>query len=39
MAAYIGSVMNNSVSNTVTIEFSKCNKLYRNFHVNFNIVF
>ena len=30
MAAYIGSVMDNSVSNTVIIEFSKCNELYRN---------
>ena len=28
MAAYIQSVMNNSVSNTVIIEFSKCNESY-----------
>ena len=30
MAAYIRSVMNNSVSNTVIIEFSKHNESYRN---------
>ena len=30
MAAYIRSVMNNSVSNTVIIEFSKRNESYRN---------
>ena len=29
MAVYIGSVTNNSVSNTVTIEFSKHNESYR----------
>ena len=29
MAAYIRSVMNNSVSNTVIIEFSKRNESYR----------
>jgi len=28
MAAYIRSVMNNCVSNTVIIEFSKCNESY-----------
>ena len=30
MAAYIRSVMNNSVSITTIIEFSKCNDSYRN---------
>jgi len=30
VAAYIRSVMNNIVSNTVIIEFSKCNESYRN---------
>ena len=30
MAAYIRSIMNNSVSNTVIIEFSKRNGSYRN---------
>jgi len=30
VAAYITSVMNNSVSNTVIIEFSKRNVSYRN---------
>ena len=30
MAAFIRSVMNNSVSNTVIIEFSKPNESYRN---------
>jgi len=30
VAAYIRSVMNNSVSNTVRIEFSKRNESYRN---------
>ena len=30
MAAYFRSVMNNSVSNTVIIEFSKRNESYRN---------
>jgi len=30
VAAYIRSVMKNSMSNTVKIEFSKHNELYRN---------
>jgi len=30
VAACIGSVMNNGVSNTVIIEFAKRNKSYRN---------
>ena len=30
MAAYVRSVMNNSVSNNVIMEFSKRNKLYPN---------
>jgi len=30
VTAYIRSVMNNSMSNTVIIEFSKHNKSYRN---------
>jgi len=30
VTAYIGSVMNNSVSYTVIIEFSKRNELYEN---------
>ena len=30
MAAYIRSIMNNSVSYTLIIEFSKHNELYRN---------